>query len=199
MLSLYHSPGSRSSRFIWLLEELGAEYQLIYCSIPRRNGNGASDPSNPHPDKRVPALVHDGALITESAAIALYLTDLRPERGLGPSQAQPNRGLYLSWLAYYAGEIEPAFAAKISGQTDNDPFAARSFNHVIARVYSALKADAFLLGDSFSAADVLVSSIFKWFRDAVPPCTVLDEWLERMAARPAARRALERDARPLVG
>ncbi|MFC5437763.1 glutathione S-transferase family protein [Rhodanobacter umsongensis] len=199
MLSLYHSPDSRSSRFIWLLEELGVDYRLVYCSIPRRSGNGAPDPSNPHPDKRVPALVHDGALITESAAIALYLTDLYPERRLGPSRGEPNRGVYLSWLAYYAGEIEPAFAAKLSGQTDSDPLAAKAYDRVIARVSSALKADAFLLNDSFSAADVLVSSIFEWFRDAVPPYAELDDWLERLAARPAARRALAKDARPSGG
>jgi glutathione S-transferase len=199
MLSLYHSPDSRSSRFIWLLEELGVDYRLVYCSILRRSGTGAPDPSNPHPDKRVPALVHDGALITESTAIALYLTDLYPERRLGPSQGEPNRGAYLSWLAYYAGEIEPAFAAKLSGQTDKDPFAAKAYDRVIARVYSALKADAFLLGDSFGAADVLVSSIFAWFRDVVPPCAELDGWLERLAARPAAKRALRKDARPSAG
>ena len=82
MLSLYHSPDSRSSRFIWLLEELGADYQLVYCSIMRGTGVGERDPANPHPDKRVPALVHDGALVTESAAIALYLTDLMPDMDL---------------------------------------------------------------------------------------------------------------------
>ena len=199
MLWLYHSPDSRSSRFIWLLEELGVDYRLVYCGIPRRSGNGAPDPSNPHPDKRVPALVHDGALITESPAIALYLTDLYPERGLGPSLGETNRGAYLSWLAYYAGEIEPAFAAKLSGQTDNDPFAAKADDRVIARVYSALKAGAFLLSDSFSAADVLVSSIFAWFRDAVPPSAELDDWFERLAARPAATRALGKDACPSAG
>lgn len=196
MLSLYHSPDSRSSRFIWLLEELGVEYQLIYCSIHRRGGEGAPDASNPHPDKRVPALLHDGVLITESTAIALYLTDLYPEKGLGRSQGEPNRGGYLSWLAYYAGEIEPALAAKYSGQTDDDPLAAKAYDRVIARVYSALKENAFLLGHSFSAADVLVSSIFEWFWDLVPPCAELDDWLERLAARPAARRAWGKDTNP---
>lgn len=194
MLTLYHSPDSRSSRFIWLLEELGADYQLVYCNIPRRNGIGAPDPSNPHPDKRVPALVHDGVLVTESAAIALYLTDLMS--AMGPAPSEPNRGAYLSWLAYYAGEVEPAFAAKISGRWKNDAIAAKAFERVIERVFSALRAGKFLLGERFSAADILVASIFQWYRDFAPACVELDLWLERLAARPAARRAMEKDEIP---
>jgi len=193
MLTLYHSPDSRSSRFIWLLEELGADYQLVYCTILRRSGFGAPDPANPHPDKRIPALVHDGALVTESSAIALYLTDLMPDRGLGPVPGEPNRGAYLSWLAYYAGEMEPAFAARISGQTENDPFIARAFDRVINRVYSALKAGEYLLGERFSAADILVASIFQWYRDFAPASAELDAWLEKLATRPAAKRAMEKD------
>ncbi len=69
---------------IWLLEELGADYEIAYVEIPRADGTGAPRSTQPHPDKKVPALVHDGALITESAAIMLYLTDLFPDAGLGP-------------------------------------------------------------------------------------------------------------------
>src|SRR5687767_15011209 len=64
MLTLYHAPQSRSTRIIWLLEELGAEYNLIYTNIPRMDGSGGPDENNPHPDKKVPALAHNGALIT---------------------------------------------------------------------------------------------------------------------------------------
>ena len=107
MLTLFHAPQSRSSRFIWLLEELGAKYEIRYVDIPRMDGTGAPDPSNPPPDKKVPALTHDDALVTESAAIALYLTDLHPEAGIGASVGDAKRGPYLSWLAYYGGVIEP--------------------------------------------------------------------------------------------
>jgi glutathione S-transferase len=191
MLSLYHSPRSRSSRFIWLLEELGADYQIVYCSIRRHDGSGASDPANPHPDKSVPALIHDRVLITESAAIALYLTDLMSE--MGPAPNAPDRGAYLSWLAYYAGEIEPAFAAKMSGRTEVDAVAAKSFDRVIKRVYSTLKVSKFLLGERFSAADILVASIFQWYRDLAPACVELDNWLASLATRPALMRAIDKD------
>ena len=69
MPTLFHAPRSRSSRIIWLLEELGADYELRITDIPRQDGTGAADPANPHPDKKVPALVDDGVLITESIAI----------------------------------------------------------------------------------------------------------------------------------
>jgi glutathione S-transferase len=57
MISLYHSPSSRSSTFIWLLEELAVDYNIVYCDIKRRSGKGFADPENVHPDKRVPALL----------------------------------------------------------------------------------------------------------------------------------------------
>src|SRR5262245_16832534 len=98
MLTLHHAPRTRSSRIVWLLEELEAPYQIQYTTIARADGSGGPDAANPHPDKKVPALVHDGALITESAAIILYLTDLFPEAGLGPRVGDRQRGPYLSWL-----------------------------------------------------------------------------------------------------
>jgi len=197
MLSLYHSPNSRSSRLVWLLEELGADYQLVYCTILRGVGAGERDASNPHPDKRVPALVHDGVLITESAAIALYLTELIPDKQLGVAPGAPGRGPYLSWMAYYAAEVEPAFAAKASGLTEQDPIAAIAFDRVIRRVRSALSSNAFLTGGDFSAVDIFFSSIFRWNRALVPSCGELDLWLARLAERPAAKRALAKDAPPL--
>jgi glutathione S-transferase len=100
MLTLHHAPQSRSSRILWLLEELGADYDIVYTNIPRMDGSGGPDPANPHPDKKVPALVHDGRLVTESVAIALYLTDLFPKAGMGPAVGGPDRGAYLTWLAY---------------------------------------------------------------------------------------------------
>lgn len=101
MLTLFHSLQSRSSRMIWLLEELGADYELRYVDIPRMDGSGRPAPANPHPDKKVPALAHDGALVTESAAICLYLTDLHPEAGVAGTAFEEQRivGRRTSWPA----------------------------------------------------------------------------------------------------
>jgi glutathione S-transferase len=97
MLALYHAPQSRSSRFVWLLEEIGAPCELRIVSIPRGDTGAASaEYRRIHPYGKVPALVHDGALILESAAIALYLADAFPEAGLGPRLGDPlARGPFL--------------------------------------------------------------------------------------------------------
>ncbi len=198
MLKLFHSPDSRSSRFIWLLEEIGADYELIYTDIRRLNGNGAPDPRNPHPDKSVPALLHNGALITESAAIALYLTDTFETAGLGAPIGDLLRGPYLGWLAYYAGEIELVFEMMARGWLDKDPRGrfVRDHGRIIGRLERALADGPFVLGDRFTAADVLVSSPFYWLPEFGTASPVIDQWLGRLMTRPAAVRAAALDSAP---
>jgi glutathione S-transferase len=195
VLTLFHAPRSRSSRFVWLLEELGADYEIHYVDIPRMDGSGAADPSNPHPDKKVPALAHDGAVVTESAAIALYLTDLHPRAGIGPAVGDARRGPYLTWLAYYAGVVEPVVAIDFARLGDN-AILARTFRGVKEmndRVRGALDRGPYLLGDAFSAADVLVGSLGQFARGMLPPGDPVDAWLARLNGRPALARALAKD------
>jgi glutathione S-transferase len=80
MITLFHAPQSRSSRIVWMLEELGVRYEIRPVSIFRpMTGEGQPDVVNPHPDKRVPAIFHDGMLLAESVAIVLYLADTFPD------------------------------------------------------------------------------------------------------------------------
>lgn len=95
MLTLYHSRGSFSSRILWLLEELGAEYTVKIVSYPNAGGSNA-DPRNPHRYGYTPTLSHEGQTVTETGAIALYLTDLFPDSPVG----NPLRSQYLTWLFY---------------------------------------------------------------------------------------------------
>src|SRR5438477_10501059 len=111
MITLYHAPRSRSSRFIFLLEELGAPYEIAQVTVHRRDGSGALDSHNPHPHGKVPAIRDGEAIVYESAAIALYLTDKFPAAGIGPVVGDAKRGVYLTWLAYYAGVMEPAWVS----------------------------------------------------------------------------------------
>jgi glutathione S-transferase len=196
MLTLHHAPQSRSSRILWLLEEVGATYQIVLTNIPRPDGSGAPDPKNPHPDKKVPALVDDGVLVTESAAIVLYLTDKFPAAGVGPVVGDPLRGAYLSWLAYYAGVMEPVATIEFAGLADN-PSVVRTFRgraEMNARVLSALHAGPWVLGERFSGADILVASMGQFIRVLLPPGDVVDAYLARAAARPALARARAKDA-----
>lgn len=195
MLTLYHAPRSRSSRIVWLLEELGADYVLRITDIPRMDGTGAPDPANPHPDKKVPTLVDDGALITESIAIVQYLTDKYPEAGLGPRIGDARRGPYLSWLAYYAGVIEPVVNVELAGLSGNAVM-QRTFRDRAAmdrRILHALEAGPYVLGERFSGVDVLIVSMGHFVRTMLPAGGLVDAYLERCNGRPALARALAKD------
>ena len=195
MLMLHHAPQSRSSRIVWLLEELEAPCELKIVDIPRMDDSGKPDPSNPHPDKKVPAIVDDGALVTESAAVCLHLTDKFPAKGIGPVVGDPLRGPYLSWLFYNAGVIEMVMHMEFGGLMDN-PALQRTFRgraEVDARILAALEAGPYLLGERFSAVDVLIGSTGMWMRQMMPKGKVVDDYLVRLAARPALARANAKD------
>lgn len=194
MLTLFHAPQSRSGRIVWLLEEIGADYDIRYVDIFRAMTlTGARDLANLHPDGKVPALLHDDALATESAAIALYLTDLHPETDLGAPVGSPDRAAYVTWLAWTAGEMEPAFWSKISGAAESDPNAKARYDAVIARLLTALATGPYLMGDRFTAVDVMIASAVAWGREFVPESALVDAWLERALNRPANARAAAKD------
>jgi glutathione S-transferase len=195
MLTLFHAPRSRSSRIIWLLEELGAKYELKITDIPRQDGTGAPDAANPHPDKKVPALVDDGVLITESIAIVQYLTDKFPAAGIGPKISDAKRGPYLTWLGYYAGVIEPVVNLEFAGLGDSAVM-QRTFRDRAAmnrRVLEALDPGPYILGEQFSGADILIASMGQFVRAMLPAGPLVDAYLERCNARPALARALAKD------
>lgn len=193
MLTLFHAPHSRSSRLVWLIEELGAEVDIHYCDILRGDGSGARDPANPHPDGKVPALLHDGVLITESGAVAVYLAGLHPEAGLGFPQGSPDRGRLLTWMFWASGELEPALWGRISGATETDPMARRRYEQATDRLIEALWEGPWLMGDQFTIADVIVGSAVGWARSWLPDSPVFDRYIERLNARPARIRADARD------
>lgn len=197
MITLYHAPRSRSTRFIWLLEELGAPYEIEVVSIRRGDGSGERDIRNPHPHGKVPLIVHDGVQVFESSAIAVYLTDAFPAHGVGPQVGDPDRGAYLSWLAYYAGVLEPAFVSKFMKiEVARGTAGWVAADEAMAHVNAALAAGPYLLGERFSAADILYGSTFALFLSS--PMLVntpeLEAYVARCTARPAYLRAAARDA-----
>lgn len=196
MLTLIHAPLSRSFRMLWLLEEVRADYDIRYVTIRRRDGSGSVDPANPHPHGQVPALLHDGALVTETVAIAQYVTDLHPGSEMGRPQGDPERGSYLSWLAYYAGVIEPLQIAHMTGATRTDAETARLHAAMCERVAGTLAAQPYLLGEKVSAVDIIVASSLMWLRHLLPESAAVDGHIARMAARPALARAQAKDAAP---
>jgi glutathione S-transferase len=195
MITLYHAPQSRSTRIIGLLEELGEPYAIHPVSIFRpMTGEGKGDPANPHPDKRVPAIEHDGQLLAESVAIVLYLCDGFAEKGLAPQPGDSRRGAYLTWLAWYAAELEPAMFAGFAGELDASPLKRRAYDTVLHRVETALARGPYLLGDTYSAADFLVASALAFGRSVFPESDAIDAYIARCNERPAIRRGQALDA-----
>lgn len=195
MLTLYHAPQSRSGRVLWLLHELDVRFETVLCDIPRQDGSGARDPRNPHPEGKVPALEHEGALITETAAILLYLTDLFPERGLGIALGEARRGTYLTWLFWYGSVVEPVYIAEVLGVADH-PIAQASFRGreaIAERLIVALDGNDWLMGEQFTAADILLCSPYLYFPDATPDHPAVHSWIKRCTARPSYRASVERD------
>jgi glutathione S-transferase len=194
MLTLYHAPKSRSNSIVWLLEELGVPYQMRVVDIRRADGSGATDSANPHPHGKVPALDHDGHRVFETAAIALYLTDLFPEKRLGPGVGHPLRGEYLSWLAYRPGVLEPALLMRrlkvphVPGAMGWGPA-----DDVEAFLNRTLEGRDYLLGEHFSAADIVVGGAIQYMLlfKVMNETDVLKAYTARLSARPAFKRAME--------
>lgn len=194
MLTLYHSPHTRASRILWLIAELGIwdQIDIRQVGIRRQDGSGGQDPANPHPEGKVPLLVHDGVEIWESSAIMLYLTDMFPKAGIGPLPGDKLRGRYLSWLAWYGDVVEPVVvcsAAQLSHPMITATF--RGMPEMNARLIKALEENPYLVGDSFTAADLLLASVYGWMPKLAPDSKAFADWLERCMARPGMKEMVD--------
>ena len=195
MLTLFHSPRTRSTRVVALLAAMGRldDVDVRSVSIPRVDGSGGPDAGNPHPEGKVPLLVHDAVAVRESAAIMLYLTDLFAEAGgLGVPVGDPLRGRYLAWLAWYAGVLEPVMVLDAAGLSH--PFLPATFRGVrdaVARLDEALAGGPWLVAGRYTAADLLCASPFLWFPDLDPGTERVREWVARCGEHPS-REAAER-------
>ena len=197
MITLYHRARTRSTRFIFLLEELGAPYRIQRVGTRLHDGSGGPDALNPHPHGKVPAIADDGEVVFESSAIALYLTDKYPQNRLGPRAGEAGRGAYLSWLAYYTGVMEPAFMMKFMNvETPRVTAGWVPSGEVIEVLGRALADRPFLLGESFSAVDVLYGTTFAMFAGSplLPDAPLLQAYAQRVVTRPAHARAQALDA-----
>lgn len=196
MPTLYHAPNSRSTSILQLIEEMGLTDQvdIVTVTIPRQDGSGGRDPRNPHPEGKVPYLVNENDHIRERGAIIAYLTDMFPQSGLGRSIGDPQRGEYLSWLFYYQGVIEPVAILHFA-QLSHPAIEAslRDYDTMLTRLNEVLGKQPYLLGENFSAVDLLCCGPFAWFGDQMPSTPAIDAWVERCQDREAARRVQARD------
>jgi len=197
VITLYHAPRSRSSRIIWLLEELGEPYKIALTSIMRNDGQGAPAPdtyARIHPLKKVPAIEHDGGIVYESAGIALYLTDAFPKTGIGPTVGDRKRADYVRWLFFYPSILEPVAAARFRGWDKEQSTGFGKFEDAEITIAHTLEAGPYILGEKFSAADVLYGSACQFFKGNIfPERKCYDDYVARLTERPAYIRALAKD------
>jgi len=195
MITLFHKPNTRSARFVFLLEELGAPYRLHEVATRSGDGSGAPDPANPHPHGKVPAIrdEDDGSVVFESPAIALYLTDKFPANGIGPQVGDRQRGAYLSWLTYYGSVMEPAWTMSfLKIETPRGMAGWAPVAEVMDFTNRALSAGDYILGERFSAVDVLIATTFAMFMGGpmMPKTPLLEAYVKRVVERPAYARAM---------
>ncbi len=196
-LVFYHSPQTRSSGVLMLLEELDAPYQLRDLNF-RIGAQRSESYLAVNPLGKVPAIVHDGALITELGAIFIYLADAFPQKKLAPPIGDPLRGPYLRWTVLYGSAFEPAVLDRSLKREPPSrgmsPYGA--FDSVFALVEKQLAQGPNLLGARFTAADVLWGEALRRMNNygLLPPSPAIAAYIERFSARPAAARVLATDA-----
>lgn len=196
-ITFFHSPHTRSSGVLTLLEELNAPYELRVLNM-KAGEQRQSDFLAVNPLGKVPALMDDDILVTEQVAICIHLADRFPQAGLAPSLDDPQRGAYLRWLVFYAACYDSALVDRSLDRKPADPMHTPygDFDSMLSVVESRLTQSTFLLGDKISAADILWGVGLGWGMAVglVPQRPVLAEYAARLGARPAAKRVVERDA-----
>lgn len=195
-LILYHIAPSRSSIVHWMLEEIGEPYELRVLDM-RKGENRLPDFLKINPMGKVPTLVHDGVVVTEGAAICAYLADAFPEAGLSVPIGDRRRGPYLKWLFFGPGALEPALL-DVMLKREPGPVPALGYGSLDMAVdvlAEAVEPGPHLLGSQFTAADVVLGATVHWgaATGALPRHPSLAAYAERVAERPAFRRAQTRD------
>jgi len=193
-MKLYFTPRTRSTRPRWMLEELGVPYELVTVDLAAKE-NREPGYLRVHPLGQVPALVDGDVTVFESIAICMYLADRYPQGGLAPPVSSPLRASYYQWLLLCPSIIEPAIGrwSQHSGdvaEPEREKARAR-FAEAADVLTRTLAVNEHMLGDSFSTVDVIVGSNLNWARRVglLDGRDVLSSYVDRLLARPAARRA----------
>ena len=192
-LTLYHAAPSRSSITRWMLEEVGEPYDIHLLSLSKGE-NRAADYLAVNPMGKVPALKHGDVVITEGAAICTYLADEFPRAKLNVPVGTPRRGVYLKWLFFGPSCIEPAMTDRAFPRKEEARRAMLGygdFDTAMEVVAKAVEKGPYLLGEQFTAADVVIGSTLRFgmMFKLIPERPEFTAYVGRLATRPALQRA----------
>lgn len=194
-LTFYTNPMSRGRIARWMLEEVGAPYETVlldYATTMKQEPYLSVNPMG-----KVPAIVHNGHVVTECAAICAYLADAFPKAGLAPATTE--RADYYRWLFFAAGPLEHAITNRSLGVTPTDAQQRMagygSYDLAVDTLEKAVSAHRYFAGDSFTAADVYAGSQVAWGVQfgTLPKRAAFEDYLGRVQERAAYRRAHEID------
>lgn len=197
-LTLYHASPSRSSVTLWMLEEIGEPYEVTMLDLSK------GDQQKPaylaiNPMGKVPAIKHGDTIVSESAAICTYLADVFPRAGLNVPIGDPRRGAYLKWLFFAPGVLEPAVTDRAFPRKEEPRRGAigyGDFDTVMDVLSQAVTPGPFLMGEQFTAADVVIGANIRWgmMFKMIPERKELTDYTARLADRPALARSQAKDA-----
>ncbi|WP_337189290.1 glutathione S-transferase family protein [Phenylobacterium sp.] len=194
----YTNPMSRGRIVRWMLEEVGQPYRTVVLDWAT-NANKSPEYLAVNPMGKVPAVVHGDTVVTECAAICAYLADAFPDAKLAPPHGSKLRGPYYRWLFFGAGPIEQAVAfgaMKIDVPEEQRAMVGfGSMSDVLDTLEGALEGREYLVGDSFTAADLYIAAHLSWGMDfgTIEKRPVYQAYVARLLARPAEKRASEID------
>ena len=195
-LVLYHHPYSRAATVLWMLEELGIEHELRFVDL-LSGAHKAPELLTLNPMGKLPILTDGDVVVTEVAAIGLYLADRYALGRLAPPPDDPLRGTYFRWSLFAPSVIEPGAMAKMNAW-EAKPSQAGWGTHeaMLAAMESAIRGRDYLLGDAFSMADVIFGGTLRYMLrfKMIEPSPGFTAYSERLAARPALQRAEARNA-----
>jgi glutathione S-transferase len=186
-MKLYYNPQSRAVIAKWMLDEYGVAYEIVPIDVKKRE-HKTPEFLQINPAGKLPALVDGDSRIFENAAICLYLGDKFPEAKLAPKIGAPERGRYLSLMVYSTSQLEPAMGDALLDVSTLPQRGWTDFETVKDVIEKELGDGPYLFGDWFSAADVMIGSMFIWKRmwGRPPDRPKLEAYVDRLLERPAA-------------
>jgi glutathione S-transferase len=187
-MRFYYNPQSRAVIAKWMLDECSVTPKIVPVDLQQRE-HKTSEYLKVNPTGKVPTLVDGDAIIFENAAICLYLGDKYPEANLAPPIGDPRRGRYLTLMVYSTSQIEPAMSDALLGIATPPERGWTSFATVKEVVDGELGDGCYLFGDWFTAADVMIGSMFIWLRARGQRATDrIEAYVDRLQQRPHAPR-----------